>query len=71
MKNTLDAELCWQAVLKRDKSLDGQFFYGVVTTGVYCRPGCPSRAPLRKNVTFYKTAAEAERAGLRACLRCS
>jgi AraC family transcriptional regulator of adaptative response/methylated-DNA-[protein]-cysteine methyltransferase len=71
MKKTLNAEDCWQAVLNRDKTQAGEFLYGVVTTGVYCRPGCPSRSPLRKNVAFYKTATEAERAGLRACLRCS
>jgi methylphosphotriester-DNA--protein-cysteine methyltransferase len=71
VKKALDSEHCWQAVLKRDKTQSGQFFYGVATTGVYCRPGCPSRAPLRKNVSFFRTAAEAERAGLRACLRCS
>jgi AraC family transcriptional regulator of adaptative response/methylated-DNA-[protein]-cysteine methyltransferase len=60
----------WKAVEGRDPSFDGQFFYGVLTTGVYCRPSCGARIPLRKNVRFYATPAEAERDGLRACLRC-
>ncbi|MEO8027511.1 MAG: methylated-DNA--[protein]-cysteine S-methyltransferase, partial [Bryobacteraceae bacterium] len=55
---------------RRDKSQDGRFFFGVMTTGVYCRPSCPARQPLRKNVRFFRTPAEAERDGLRACLRC-
>jgi AraC family transcriptional regulator of adaptative response/methylated-DNA-[protein]-cysteine methyltransferase len=66
----LDHEMCWQAVESRDTSFDGKFFYGVVTTGVFCRPSCPSRSPLRKNVRFYLTPKEAEADGLRACLRC-
>ena len=60
----------WKAVERRDPSFDGQFYYGVVTTGVYCRPSCGARTPLRQNVRFYATAADAERDGLRACLRC-
>jgi len=60
----------WTAVENRDASRDGKFVYGVVTTGVYCRPSCASRRPLRKNVRFFATTAEAERAGLRACKRC-
>ena len=60
----------WQAVQKRDRSFDGRFYYGVLTTGVYCRPSCGARTPLRKNVRFYATAAEAEHDGLRPCLRC-
>ncbi len=66
----LQAERCWQAVQGRDATEDGAFFYGVVTTGVYCRPSCPSRLPLRKNVRFYPTPAAAAKDGLRACLRC-
>ncbi len=50
--------------------MDGAFYFGVTTTGVYCRPSCPARRPLRQNVRFYETAAEAERDGLRPCLRC-
>jgi AraC family transcriptional regulator of adaptative response/methylated-DNA-[protein]-cysteine methyltransferase len=65
----IDQEQCWQAG-RRDGRFDGEFYFGVVTTGVYCRPSCGSRKPLRKNVRFYATAAEAERDGLRACKRC-
>jgi AraC family transcriptional regulator of adaptative response/methylated-DNA-[protein]-cysteine methyltransferase len=61
---------CWNAVMARDRSFDGQFFFGVVTTGVYCRPSCPSRHPLRRNVRFFSQPAEAEQSGLRPCLRC-
>jgi AraC family transcriptional regulator of adaptative response/methylated-DNA-[protein]-cysteine methyltransferase len=66
----LDFEECWAALEKRDASVDGKFLYGVRTTGVYCRPGCTSRLPLRKNTLFFETQAEAEAAGLRACKRC-
>ena len=51
----------WSAVVGRDRAFDGRFFYGVLTTGVYCRPSCGARIPLRKNVRFYPTAADAER----------
>jgi AraC family transcriptional regulator of adaptative response/methylated-DNA-[protein]-cysteine methyltransferase len=60
----------WQQVLGRDASADGQFVYGVKSTGVYCRPSCPSRRPERKNVRFFPSNALAEAAGFRACLRC-
>jgi AraC family transcriptional regulator of adaptative response/methylated-DNA-[protein]-cysteine methyltransferase len=66
----LNSEQCWKAMQKRDAKQDGRFFFGVMTTGVYCRPSCPARQPLRKNVRFYETPEEAERDGLRACLRC-
>lgn len=66
----LDFEECWAAVVARDAGADGRFFYGVKTTGVYCRPGCASRPPRRENVAFYASAGEAERAGLRPCKRC-
>jgi len=66
----IDEAKSWQAVLNRDNTQDGKFLYGVMTTGVFCRPGCASRAPLRKNVRFYKTAEEAKADGLRPCLRC-
>ncbi|HUK91189.1 MAG TPA: bifunctional DNA-binding transcriptional regulator/O6-methylguanine-DNA methyltransferase Ada [Blastocatellia bacterium] len=66
----LNQESCWQSVRNRDAAQDGKFFVGVMTTGVYCRPSCPSRPALRKNVRFYETPAEAERDGLRPCLRC-
>lgn len=60
----------WQQVLARDTTADGQFFYAVKSTGIYCRPSCPSRRPARKNVSFFSTAAAAEEAGFRACKRC-
>jgi AraC family transcriptional regulator of adaptative response/methylated-DNA-[protein]-cysteine methyltransferase len=60
----------WAAVCGHDRSQDGRFVYGVRTTGVYCRPSCAARRPLRKNVRFYDSPAAAERDGLRACRRC-
>lgn len=60
----------WQAVLEHDIRADGQFWYGVQTTGIYCRPACPSRRPKRENVTFYDSPQAAEAAGYRACKRC-
>ncbi len=60
----------WQQVLARDTAADGQFVYAVKSTGIFCRPSCPSRKPERKNVSFYPTPALAESAGFRACLRC-
>jgi AraC family transcriptional regulator, regulatory protein of adaptative response / methylated-DNA-[protein]-cysteine methyltransferase len=61
----------WQIALAKDRRFDGAFVTGVHSTGIYCRPSCPARAPLRKNVRFYATAKAAEVAGLRACKRCS
>lgn len=60
----------WQAVERRDAAYNGVFVYGVRTTGVYCRPGCPARRPRRANVDFFTTPEQAERAGYRACRRC-
>jgi AraC family transcriptional regulator of adaptative response/methylated-DNA-[protein]-cysteine methyltransferase len=60
----------WAAVLARDRAFDGTFVLGVMTTGIYCRPSCPARKPLRKNVRFYATCAAAEGAGFRPCKRC-
>lgn len=60
----------WQAVQQRNRAFDGLFFYGVLTTGVYCRPGCASRLPRRENVRFYASIQEAEADGLRPCRRC-
>lgn len=60
----------WQAVLTRDGASDGKFVFAVSSTGVYCRPSCPSRRPRRENVSFFAQPQEAERAGFRACLRC-
>jgi len=61
----------WRIALAKDRRFDGAFVTGVHSTGIYCRPSCPARAPLRKNVRFYGTPAEAEAAGLRPCKRCS
>lgn len=66
----LNEERCWQAVLDREREQDGRFVFGVTTTGIFCRPSCPARRPLRRNVRFFRRPAEAEQAGLRACLRC-
>lgn len=66
----LEDERCWRAVVQRDGHADGRFVYAVETTTVYCRPSCPSRRPLRKNVRFLPSAAAAERQGYRACRRC-
>ena len=60
----------WQQVLARDASADGQFVYAVRSTKIYCRPSCPSRRPMRKNVAFFSTPHAATEAGYRACLRC-
>jgi AraC family transcriptional regulator of adaptative response/methylated-DNA-[protein]-cysteine methyltransferase len=64
------ADACWQAVADRDERSDGQVWYSVKTTGVYCRPSCPSRKPNRENVAFHTSPEEAEKAGFRACQRC-
>ncbi len=60
----------WTAVLARDAARDGAFVYAVQSTGIYCRPSCPSRKPKREQVNFYRQPAEAEAAGFRPCLRC-
>ena len=61
----------WEAVAHRDPRAEGAFVYAVVTTGIYCRPGCPSRLPNRENVRFFDTWQMAEEAGFRPCKRCS
>ncbi len=61
----------WRIALAKDRRFDGQFITGVHSTGIYCRPSCPARAPKRENVRFYASGAEAEAAGLRACKRCA
>jgi AraC family transcriptional regulator of adaptative response/methylated-DNA-[protein]-cysteine methyltransferase len=66
----LNPEQCWAAVAARDAAADGRFVYAVRTSGVYCRPACPSRLPLRRNVAFYESNAAAEAAGFRPCKRC-
>ena len=60
----------WAAVVARDPRADGRFVYAVRSTGIYCRPTCPSRRPRRENVAFFDAAEQAEAAGYRACLRC-
>ena len=66
----MDTDACWAAVLARDTAADGRFYYSVATTGVYCRPSCPSRKPKQKNVRFHASREEAESAGFRPCRRC-
>ncbi len=66
----LDHDTCYRAVSSRDERFDGMFFTAVTSTGIYCRPSCPARTPLRENVRFYRSAAEAQSAGFRACRRC-
>jgi AraC family transcriptional regulator of adaptative response / DNA-3-methyladenine glycosylase II len=66
----LDDDAFYRALSARDPRLDGKVFVGVRSTGVYCRPICPARTPKRENVTFYPTAAAAQEAGFRPCLRC-
>src|SRR5690242_399025 len=60
----------WRATLARDSQADGSFVLAVRSTHIYCRPSCPARRPLRRNVIFYRTREEAEKNGYRACLRC-
>lgn len=66
----LSDKACYRALLTRDRRFDGRLFIAVKTTGVYCRPVCPARTPKRENVTFFGTAAAAQEAGFRPCLRC-
>lgn len=66
--DTMEAR--WKALVQRDENADGRFLYGVVTTGIYCRPVCKSRQPARKNVRFFENSAEAQAAGFRPCKRC-
>jgi AraC family transcriptional regulator of adaptative response/methylated-DNA-[protein]-cysteine methyltransferase len=65
-----DDAIRWEAVIARDKAFDGQFVYAVKTTGVFCRPSCGARLPLRENVGFYATPALAAESGFRPCKRC-
>jgi AraC family transcriptional regulator of adaptative response/methylated-DNA-[protein]-cysteine methyltransferase len=67
----MDTDACWAAILRRDKEADRSFVFGVITTGVFCRPACPARRPKRENVRFFANGAEAEQAGFRPCKRCS
>lgn len=67
---TLSDHQKWEAVVSCDKSSDGIFFYGVRTTGIFCRPSCRAKAPLRANVIFFADAASALEAGFRPCKKC-
>jgi AraC family transcriptional regulator of adaptative response/methylated-DNA-[protein]-cysteine methyltransferase len=71
MKTTTEQDPRWRSVVNRDADADGMFVYAVKSTGVYCRPSCPSRAAKPQNVTFYASCADAEAAGYRACRRCN
>jgi AraC family transcriptional regulator of adaptative response / DNA-3-methyladenine glycosylase II len=66
----LDSDACFRAVTARDRRFDGRFFIAVTSTQIYCRPVCPVRPPKRSNMRFYSSAAGAEAAGFRPCLRC-
>jgi AraC family transcriptional regulator of adaptative response / DNA-3-methyladenine glycosylase II len=66
----LDRDAFYRAFKTRDARFDGRVFAGVLTTGIYCRPICPARTPKRENVTFFVSAAAAQEAGFRPCLRC-
>ena len=68
-RSLIDDE-CWIAIVNRHRSAENEFFYSVTTTGVYCRPDCPSRRPRREHVRRHATCEEAERAGFRPCRRC-
>jgi AraC family transcriptional regulator, regulatory protein of adaptative response / methylated-DNA-[protein]-cysteine methyltransferase len=63
-------EMKWMSLVRRDVRADGSFYYGVKTTGVFCRPSCPSRLPRRSNVLFFASVPEAHAAGFRPCRRC-
>lgn len=65
-----DPQVCERALLAKDPRFDGRFFVAVKSTGIYCRPVCPARTPARANISFYPTAAAAQDAGYRPCLRC-
>jgi len=60
----------WDAVAGRDRAMEGVFLYAVLTTGIYCRPGCPAKRPKRENVVFFRSREAAEQAGFRPCKRC-
>jgi AraC family transcriptional regulator of adaptative response / DNA-3-methyladenine glycosylase II len=66
----LDPDLCYRALASRDARFDGRFFTAVASTGIYCRPVCPARTPLRRNCRFFPSAAAAGEAGFRPCRRC-
>jgi AraC family transcriptional regulator of adaptative response/methylated-DNA-[protein]-cysteine methyltransferase len=67
---TMKSSTRWDAVRQRDRTADGSFVYAVKTTGVFCRPSCASRVPLRRNVEFFERQEQAAKAGYRPCKRC-
>ncbi|MBL3595004.1 bifunctional DNA-binding transcriptional regulator/O6-methylguanine-DNA methyltransferase Ada [Rhodovulum sulfidophilum] len=71
IETTTEQDARWNSVAARDAGADGNFVYAVKTTGIYCRPSCPSRTAKPQNVRFYETPAEAEAAGFRPCQRCN
>lgn len=71
LAESIEQDPRWTKIQERDKTADGTFVYAVRTTGVYCRPSCPSRGAKPQNVQFYATPAEAEAGGFRSCLRCN
>src|SRR5580704_14666711 len=70
VRPVLDAEVCYRALQTRDERFDGRLFVGVTSTGIYCRPVCPARAPKLENCRFFPSAAAAQQDGFRPCLRC-
>lgn len=70
IQDPIQANDAWQAIVDRDTDCDGQFVYAVLTTGVYCKPSCPSRQARRENVSFFTSSAAAQQAGYRPCKRC-
>lgn len=70
MNTAIKDDQLWQAVIAKDARFDGQFVFAVSSTGVYCRPSCPSRRAHRERVSFFELPEAAEQAGFRACLRC-
>lgn len=66
----MDDDACYRAIETRDRRFDGRLFIAVTTTGIYCRPFCPAPTPKRENARFFPTAAAAQDAGFRPCLRC-
>ncbi|MCQ9384265.1 helix-turn-helix domain-containing protein [Brevibacterium sp. 50QC2O2] len=70
MTGEQDADRRYRAVSSRDARFDGQFFFAVTSTGIFCRPSCPARTPARQNIRYFASAAAASRAGFRACRRC-
>ena len=67
---TLDDQTRWRSVLERDRQSDGRFVYAVRSTGIYCRPSCPSRRPRREHVSFFPSCDAAQSQGYRPCKRC-